>query len=162
MTPMTRPALALLLAGGLVACGPSPDAASGAAGGPGGPALPDTAMVREVAPSTTAELVAGDLRSVSPSVAIQTLDLWVARLDTSSVEGTAGVRDDLERLRNLLQSSPLDGAAIGRAMREAGEGTAALADSAGSGGLAGLARALRVAGSRLAPDTSGAPRREAE
>ena len=152
---MIRLVPALALAAGLAACGPSPTSTASGAGGDGA-ALPDTAMVREVAPATTAALVAGDLGRVSPSVAIQTLDLWIARLDTASVEGTAEVRGDLETLRNLLQSSPLDGAAIGRALRDAGDGTAALADSAD--GLAGLARVLRAAGSRLAPDTAATDR----
>ena len=149
---MTRLLLLLVPALSLAACGPS--SGSGARGGAAGDgaALPDTAMVRDVSPTTTAALVAGDLGRVSPSVAIQTLDLWVARLDTVSASGAAEVRDDLETLRNLLQSSPLDGPAIGRALRSAGEGTAALADSAD--GLSGLARVLRMAGERLAPDTT--------
>ena len=136
----------------LVACGPSPTSTSGARGG--GPSLPDTAMVRTVTPATTAALLAGDLRRVSPSVAIQTLDLWIARLDTVSAESAGEVRDDLGTLRNLLQSSPIDGPAVGRTLRDASEGTAALADSAD--GLAALARVLRLAGERLAPDTSRA------
>ena len=149
---MTHPVPLLAVLLGLAACAPA-DSGPGARGGGGaadGAALPDTAMVRHVDPTTTAALVAGDLGRVSPSVAIQTLDLWIARLD--SVEAGAEVRDDLETLRRLLQSSPLDGPAIGRAMRAAGEGTAALADS--TDGLGGLARVLRVAGDRLAPDTT--------
>ena len=147
---MTR-LLLLSVAASLAACGPS--SGSGASGSAaGGAALPDTAMVQSVSTTSTAALVAGDLRRVSPSVAIQTIDLWIVQLDTASASGAGDVRDDLETLRNLLQSSPLDGPAIGRTLRSAGERTAALADSAD--GLAGLARVLRLAGGRLVPDTT--------
>ena len=160
LTPLTArfAGLVPVLALSLAACGPSPNTASGSAdgsaGGRDGAALPDTAMVRDVTPEATAALISGDLTGVSPSVAIQTLDLWIARLDTASAEGASDVRDDLETLRNLLQSFPLDGPAIGRSLRDAGEGTAAVADSAA--GLAELARVLQTAGARLAPDTTAA------
>ena len=114
-------------------------------------ALPDTAMLQNTSPEATAALVA-DVDAASPSVAIQTIDLWIARLDT--VSAAADVRDDLETLRDLLQSSPLDGPAIGRALGRLGDGTADLAD--GDAALAALARTLRQQGARLAPDTTAA------
>ena len=123
-----------------------PDRAASADG-----ALPDTAMVRETTPEATASLV-DDLADASPSVAIQTVDLWIARLDTVSAGGAADVRDDLRTLRSLLQSSPLDGPAIGRTLRRLGDGTAALADAGTP--LSRLAQALRRQGGRLAPDTT--------
>ena len=140
----------------LAACESSPSAASGPGGaGVTDPAdLPDTAMVRSVDPATTTALVSGDLAAVSPSRAIQTLDLWSARLDTVSRDGAADVRRDLTTLRNLLQSSPLDGPAIGRTMVDLGRETEALADSTGD--LARLARALRRAGQTLVPDSANA------
>ncbi len=156
MPPALRSAAPLLALVLLVGCGPSTDSASGPGGDRGRGALPDTAMVRDVAPETTAALVGGDLAEASPSVAIQTLDLWIARLDTASAPGAGDIRDDLETLRNLLQSYPLDGPAIGRALRDAGQGTAAVADSAA--GLAELARTLQAAGGRLAPDTTATRR----
>ena len=144
--------LPLVAVAALAACESSPSTASGAAGVTDPDDLPDTAMVRSVDPETTAGMVSGDLAAVSPSRAIQTLDLWAARLDTVSMDGADDVRRDLTTLRNLLQSSPLDGPAIGRAMVDLGEGTGALADSVG--GVAGLARALRAAGGRLVPDST--------
>ena len=151
---MTHPVPLLAVLLGLAACAPA-DSGPGARGGGGaadGAALPDTAMVRQVDPTTTAALVAGDLGRVSPSVAIQTLDLWIARLDTVSADGAPALRNDLTTLRNLLQSSPLDGAAIGRTLRAAGEKTGTLAQ-AGSP-LATLGQTLRAQGDRLAPDTT--------
>ena len=92
-------------------------------------------------------------------VAVQTLDLWAARLDTARAEGAAAdtlaaLRGDLETLRGQLQSSPLDGAAIGRTLGRLGGQTAAL--DSGRVGLGGLARALTAAGRRLAPADSAA------
>lgn len=151
---MPRPVL-LALALALAACGPDapPDAAGGSAPDPDAP-LPDTAMVRSVSPESTLDLVKGDLVAVSPSVAIQTIDLWIARLDTVSAEGAPALRDDLTTLRNQLQSSPLDGPGIGRTLRAVGEQTGALAEPGSP--LAALGDALRRGGLRLAPDTTGA------
>ena len=140
-----------LLALTLAACGPEPgDSASAGRE----PALPDTAMVREVSPETTLDLVAGDLLAASPSIAIQTIDLWITRLDTVSADGAAEVRDDLTTLRNLLQSSPLDGLAIGRTLRDVGEGTEALAEAGTP--LAALGQTLSDQGRLLAPDSTAA------
>ena len=112
-------------------------------------ASPDTAMVRNVTLDGTADLVRR-ATTASPSVAIQTLDLWAARLDTASVEGGAEIRDDLVTLRNLLQSSPLDGEAIGKTMTDLGEQTAAVDSS--DAALSALADALQTIGRRLAPE----------
>ena len=148
------PRLFLLSALALTAC--QTDASRSGSGGPasGGSsdALPDTATVQSVDPESSADLVARDVRAVSPSVAIQTIDLWVARLDTVSVEGASDVRGDLVTLRNLLQSSPLDGPAIGRVLGRLGEGTAGLAEP--GSGLDRLAVGLRRQAARLAPDTT--------
>lgn len=116
-------------------------------------ALPDTAMVQTVTASGTAALVQ-DLRRASPSIAIQTIDRWTARLDTTALDGAladtlAAVRDDLGTLRSLLQSSPLDGRAIGETMQDLGRRTGALAS--GDPTLEPLGRALSVAGGRLVP-----------
>ena len=148
---MRRPAL-LALTALLAACQPSAQRDPSSAGGG---ALPDTAMVRDVTLGGTTTLIGGDLGEVSPSVAIQTLDLWVARLDTVSAEGVPALRDDLTTLRNLLQSSPLDGRAIGETMRRLGDHTDALAEPGDD--LGRLGRALRAAGERLAPDTTETP-----
>ncbi len=112
-------------------------------------AEPDTAMVRDITVGGTADLVR-EAVGASPSVAIQTIDLWVARLDTASVEGGGEIRDGLVTLRNQLQSNPLDGAAIGQTMTHLGEQTAAV-DSADAA-LGTLAAALRTVGRRLAPE----------
>ena len=143
-------ALALLLA----ACGSEPTASS-----PGGSdlpddgdTLPDTAMVREVSPESTLDFVSGDLLAASPSVGIQTLDLWIARLDTVSADGVSELRGDLTTLRNLLQSSPIDGPAVGRTLQSVGEQTVALAEPGTP--LATLGQTLRSQGGRLVPDTT--------
>lgn len=143
----------LVLALTLAACGPDPTS-SGAANAGGEPALPDTAMIREVSPESTLEFVSGDLLAASPSAAIQTIDLWIARLDTVSADGVAELRDDLTTLRNLLQSSPLDGPAIGRTLRDVGEQTGVMAEAGTP--LAALGQALGAQGRRLAPDSTGA------
>lgn len=148
---MSRSApLAALLA--LAACGPPDPQGPAADDGASTETLPDTAMVRDVSPASTLELVAGDVLEASPSVAIQTIDLWIARLDTVSAEGVAEVRGDLETLRNQLQSSPIDGAAVGRSLGRLGEGTAALAEPGTP--LGRLAETLRRQGARLVPDTT--------
>ncbi len=147
--------LALLLLLPLAACGPDSSASGNAPGrsaqGRSGSseALPDTAMVRAVTPESTLSFLSGDLAQASPSVAIQTLDLWIARLDTVSADGVPALRDDLTTLRNLLQSSPLDGPAIGRTLRSLGEQTGTFAEAGTP--LAGLGRALLAQGDRLAP-----------
>ncbi|PAP78565.1 hypothetical protein [Rubrivirga marina] len=150
-----RPSLLLALVLAVSACGP--DASSdGARVAPSDPdaSLPDTAMVRAVSPESTLDLVSGDLLAVSPSVAIQTIDLWIARLDTVSADGATELRDDLTTLRNQLQSSPLDGPGIGRTLRDVGEQTGALAEAGTP--LAALGDVLRRSGQRLAPDTTAA------
>ena len=118
---------------------------------------PDTAMVRETSASHSASLL-GDLSRASPSVGIQTIDLWIARLDTAAVptdipaDVLPEIRGGLQDLKALLQSSPLDGPAIGRTLRQLGEDTAQVASSESN--FNSLARALSSAGLRLAPDSS--------
>ena len=114
--------------------------------------LPDPSMIEDVSVDQTTGLLANGVLPVSPSVAIQTIDLWIARLDTASVDGAGDVHDDLDQLRDLLQSSPLDGQAIGLRMKDLAESTAALPDSTLR--MSGLVSALRAAGRRLAPDTT--------
>ena len=150
---MARHIASLALALTLTACATEPSGpptaaeppASGAEG-----AVPDTAMVRDVTLGGTADLVRSDPTRVSPSVAIQTIDQWIARLDTAAVEGGPEIRDGLTTLRNLLQSSPLDGHAIGETMRDLGGRTAEAAG--GNAEVRALAAALRAAGGRLAPE----------
>ena len=148
--PLRTPlALALVLA----ACGPEPTASSPAGSAPtDDDTMPDTAMVREVSPESTLDIVGGDLLAASPSVAIQTIDLWIARLDTVSADGASELRGDLTTLRNLLQSSPIDGPAVGRTLRSVGEQTGALAEPGTP--LAALGRTLQAQGGRLLPDTT--------
>ncbi len=115
--------------------------------------LPDTAMVQTVTVDQTASLVE-NLTVASPSVAIQTIDLWTTRLDTLALEGTladtlSSLRSDLETLRGELQSSPLQGRVIGTTLRELGRKTTVLAQ--GDGGVLKLAEVLSVAGESLAP-----------
>lgn len=143
--------LATALLVSLAACAdppaPSPHADRGAA-------PPDTAMVRSVSLEGTAELLARGSRA-STSVAVQTIDLWIARLDTAAVDGGAVIREDLGLLRGQLLSYPQDGPAIGTTMRRLGRHTAAVADSLAA--LVSLARALERSGARLggtAPDSS--------
>ncbi len=152
--------VSLLLALALAGCGPDPSSpdASAPTDRTGGPeALVDTSMVRDVSPESTLDLVAGGLVQASPSVAIQTLDLWVSRLDTVSADGVPALRDDLVQLRDLLQSSPLDGPAIGRTLQSLGDQTGALAEPGTP--LSALGRSLRTQGDRLVPDSTrvGAP-----
>lgn len=119
---------------------------------------PDTAMVRSVSPEQTAALLS-DLEVASPSIAIQTIGLWSARLDTLALEGAAAdtlasIRDDLETLSGELQSSPLSGRFIGTTLTDLGRKTAFVAEGAPE--IAALGQALSAAGRTLAPpDTSG-------
>lgn len=142
--------LPLVLAG----CGPDSASPSAVAGGADGtPSVaPDASMIREVSTERTLGLVSEGLLQASPSAAIQTIDLWVTRLDTVSADGVPDLRDDLTTLRNLLQSSPLDGPAIGRVLQSLGDRTIALAEDGTS--LSALGVSLRTQGNRLAPDTS--------
>ena len=151
---LTRPLLLLALT--LAACQTepsSPGAPGTPASGGSSEALPDTATVQSVDPESSADLVSGDLTAASPSVAIQTIDRWVTRLDTVSADGASEVRGDLLTLRNLLQSSPLDGRAIGRTLRRLGDGTADLAGA--DPALQRLALTLSQQADQLAPDTTG-------
>ena len=109
-------------------------------------------MIEDVSIGQTTDLLADGVRPVSPSVAIQTIDLWIERLDTTSVDGAGDVRDDLDQLRDLLQSSPLDGRSIGNQIKDLAESTAALPDSARQ--LSALVSTLRAAGRQLAPDSA--------
>ena len=152
--PLRSLATALLLA--LAACqpeGPAPTATAP----PGVPAdaLPDTATVQTVDPASTADLVGQAFGAISPSIAIQTIDRWTERIDSLSLEGDgepealAELRGDLVTLRRLLQSSPLDGPAIGRTLRALSATTADLA--APGSDLARLGRTLGAQADRLAP-----------
>lgn len=111
-------------------------------------------MIEDVSIGGTTDLLAMGVRQVSPSVAIQTIDLWLVRLDTVSIEGVAEMRGDLSSLRDLLQSSPLDGRAIGLRLKNLAQSTDSLSSQAD--GLIPLASALRAAGRRLAPDSTEA------
>ena len=141
----------------LAACQSAPDSGTGGSGASGlGAAsvedLPDPSMIEDVSVDQTTELLADGVRSMSPSVAIQTIDLWTERLNTASVDGAGDVREDLDQLSELLQSSPLDGRSIGLQLKELAESTAAVPDSARQ--LPRLVSALRAAGRQLAPDST--------
>lgn len=151
-----RSSLLLLLA--LAACQTDPAPSSSGSAPAGTPAvtdpadLPDPSMIEDVSVASTLDLLRNDPLAASPSLAIQTLDLWITRLDTVSAEGASEVRSDLRELRNQLQSSPLDGRGIGLTLKDLAESTAPLAQTdADLGRLAGL---LRATGQALAPDTS--------
>ncbi len=146
--------LALALTFLLTACQSAPNSGPGSPGAATEADLPDPSMIQDVSVAETTELLAPGFRQVSPSIAIQTIDLWLVRLDTVSVDGTAEVRDDLDALRDLLQSSPLDGAAIGKRLNSLASSTDVMASPENR--LAPLSAALRAAGRTLAPDSSSA------
>ena len=154
-----RTLLLLAAAGSLAAC--QPDAPAETAPDPSAPpeavtdgVPPDTAMVRDATPAGTARLVEA-LTEASPSVAIQTIDVWIARLDTLTTDEpmlaqrVGSVRSGLDQLRSQLQSSPLDGRAIGETMRDLGRGTTELARPGSP--LSDLGRALTAGAERLTP-----------
>lgn len=150
-----RSILPLLTCLALAACQSTPEAGSAGTSGAATEAdLPDPSMIEDVSVGGTVDLLSGGIGRVSPSVAIQTIDLWLVRLDTVSLGGVAEVRDDLDELRDLLQSSPLDGRAIGLTLKRLGSSADSL--SAQAAGLAPLASTLRSAGRRLAPDSTEA------
>ncbi|MGB3544338.1 hypothetical protein [Rubrivirga sp.] len=144
--------LALLLSG-CQADQESPSRPAPGSAPPDQEALPDAAMLESVTIGQTLSLVDG-YADASPSIAIQTLELWSSRLDTLALEGDmadtlAALRRDLETLQGELQSSPLVGRPIGTTLRSMGRRTTVLAE--GRSELEALGQALSSAGRVLAP-----------
>ena len=152
-----RPALFLaLLLSGCQADQESPSRSGSDSAPADREAFPDAAMLEGVTVGQTLSLVE-DYADASPSIAIQTLELWSSRLDTLALEGEladtlAALRRDLETLQGELQSSPLVGRPIGTTLRSMGRKTTALAGTRED--VAMLGNALSIAGRALAPDTS--------
>ena len=93
---------------------------------------------------------AGGLTRLAVAAATRNIDGWIAQLD-GQPEFTDFV-DDLRTLRDLLQASPIDGAAVGAVLRRLGPVTSRAGVDSDDESLEALGRVLTEAGERLAPN----------
>lgn len=92
----------------------------------------------------------GSLTRLSPTAARDALDRWIAAM--AGRETYAGIRGDLEALRDALAASPLDGPAIGRLLVRLGAQTrsaASVGDPRAAARIARLGGLLETAGTAL-------------
>ena len=88
---------------------------------------------------------AGGLTDLAPGAAVANIDGWIAQLEADPAFSETVT--DLRTLKDQLQTTPLDGAAIGATLSRLGEQTTAVA--ADNAGLQQLGDALSGAGAQL-------------
>ncbi len=111
--------------------------------------MDDDAMMADpvTAQGTLDAVPAEGLTAMSPATAIANIDNWIAQLDGADFENADEIRDGLMTLKDQLQTTPLDGSAIGETLTNLGTWTvqSAGADAA----LTNLGQALESAGQSL-------------
>ena len=88
-----------------------------------------------------------DITALEPSAALGNINGWINTLDGQTFPNATEIRDGLMTLRDQLQASPLDGAAIGATLTNLGDWTAASAPD--NADIQTLAGALRSGGEKL-------------
>lgn len=88
-----------------------------------------------------------DITAIEPSAALGNINGWINTLDGQTFPNAVEIRDGLMTLRDQLQASPLDGAAIGATLTNLGDWTAASAPD--NADIQTLAGALRSGGEKL-------------
>ena len=153
--------LALLLAA-CDASSPSPDAAEEVAeegrefvngiapeGEEPGDVVPPPVLIT---PEETLAAVeaAGGLTALGTAGATEVIDKWIGTLSANpDVDDSDDLVEDLTKLRELLQASPVDGEAVGEVLEELADETEEAADDADSEAVEALAELLEEAAEAL-------------
>lgn len=114
------------------------------------PGVPDDAPEVDV-PGTIAALQGG-LTAIPAAAAVDNINGWIAKLEGAGFDGAEEITDNLEELRDELESDEIDGAEVGGLLTRLGELTSAAALGASSSsqdGLNQLAELLSGAGASL-------------
>ena len=104
-------------------------------------------MADVTAQGTLDAVPAGGLTEMAPATAVGNIDQWIARLDGATFENSDEIRQGLMTLKDQLQTTPLDGSAIGETLTNLGNWTEASAG--GDASLTQLGQALASAGQNL-------------
>ena len=108
----------------------------------------DGMMANEVTAQGTLDAVPAEgLTAMAPATAVANIDQWIARLDGADFENADEISGGLETLKDQLQTTPLDGAAIGATLTDLGTWTEQSAG--GDAALTQLGQALAAAGQSL-------------
>ena len=108
----------------------------------------DMMMADPVTAQATLDAVPAEgLTAMAPAAAIANIDNWIGQLDGAEFENADEIREGLMTLKDQLQTTPLDGSAIGATLTNLGTWTvqSAGADAA----LTNLGQALESAGQSL-------------
>ena len=112
------------------------------------PMMDDGMMATDVTAQGTLDAVpAGGLTEMAPATAVSNIDSWIAQLDGATFENSTEIRQGLMTLKDQLQTTPLDGSAIGATLTDLGNWTEAAAG--GDASLTQLGQALASAGQNL-------------
>ena len=110
--------------------------------------MDDGMMMDDVTAQGTLDAVpAGGLTEMAPATAVANIDSWIAQLDGATFENSTEIRQGLMTLKDQLQTTPLDGSAIGATLSDLGTWTEAAAG--GDASLTQLGQALASAGQNL-------------
>ncbi|MDT0631120.1 hypothetical protein RQM47_01795 [Rubrivirga sp. S365] len=112
------------------------------------PLVDDGMMTTDVTAQGTLDAVpAGGLTEMAPATAIGNIDSWIAQLDGATFTNSTEIRQGLMTLKDQLQASPIDGAAVGETLTNLGTWTEQAAG--GDASLTQLGQALASAGQNL-------------
>ena len=110
--------------------------------------MDDGMMASDVTAQGTIDAVpAGGLTEMAPATAIGNIDSWIAQLDGATFQNATEIRQGLMTLKDQLQASPIDGAAVGETLTNLGNWTEQAAG--GDASLTQLGQALASAGQNL-------------
>lgn len=108
----------------------------------------DMGMTDDVTVQGTIDAVPADgLTAMAPAAALANINGWIDQLDGAEFTNATEIRAGLMTLRDQLQESPLNGAAIGETLSNLGAWTTEA--GAGNDGLTTLGGALSSAGQSL-------------
>ena len=108
----------------------------------------DDMMASDVTAQSTLDAVpAGGLTEMAPATAVGNIDSWIAQLDGATFQNATEIRQGLMTLKDQLQASPIDGAAVGETLTNLGNWTEQAAG--GDASLTQLGQALASAGQNL-------------
>ena len=110
--------------------------------------MDDGMMASDVTAQGTLDAVpAGGLTEMPLATATGNIDQWIATLDGATFQNATEIRQGLMTLKDQLQTTPLDGSAIGATLTDLGNWTEAAAG--GDASLTQLGQALASAGQNL-------------
>ena len=113
---------------------------------------PSGTMTDDVTVDGTVQAAGTDITALPAADAVANIDGWIAKLQGAQFDQAGAITTGLGTLKTQLQTTPLNGAAIGQTLTTLGTETtaaAATASSSSQAGLRTLGSALTAGGQKL-------------